>query len=141
MRLQYYEKQTSLWRLLENKIRAKSLKNKDSQTCRRRLQQNEKSTSTVIQGRMLVLKRRKAAKHRHESGFEAKIQTLPIGKRSSDLSALTAAVARKVVSSVCGCTSDHDNGQRSDPQQTTGAGEYEKTASPNSFATTVSKIY
>ena len=43
-----------------------------------------------------VLKRREAAKRRHESGVEAKTQTVPIGKGSNGLSASTASAIRKV---------------------------------------------
>jgi len=43
-----------------------------------------------------VLKRREAAKHRHESEVEANTQTLHIGEGSNGLSASTASAVRKV---------------------------------------------
>jgi len=51
---------------------------------------------SIQEGRRRVLKRREVAKHRHESGVEANTLTSPIGKVSSDLSALTATAVRKV---------------------------------------------
>jgi hypothetical protein len=43
-----------------------------------------------------VLKRREAVKRRHESAVEANTQTLPIGKGSNQLLALTGTAVRKV---------------------------------------------
>jgi hypothetical protein len=42
-----------------------------------------------------VLKRREAAKRRHESRVEANTQTLPIGKGNNGLSASTASVEKE----------------------------------------------
>jgi hypothetical protein len=80
LRMQCYKKQKSLWELLEDERRAKILINKNWQTCRRHLQQNEKSTSKVTPGRMSMLKCQKAAKCHHITGVEAKTQMSTTGK-------------------------------------------------------------
>jgi hypothetical protein len=59
--------------------RAKFREAKISQICRRRLQQRRLLAKSPRK-KVGVLKRREAAKRRHESGFDADTQTSPIGK-------------------------------------------------------------